>query len=287
MLDAILSVLDGKVSEARLTETSAAIRSMPEGPSLRILLCEDHPVNQILATRLLEKAGHRIVLAGTGREALDAWENVGDPGFDVILMDIQMPEMDGVETTAAIRNREKITGKHVPIIAMTANAMRGDKERYLEAGMDGYVSKPIHSRGLFAEIDRCLKGIERGTPMTTNPTEPGEQLNRASLLERVEGDQELLTEIINLFVDDAPRLMDAMRGALQQGDMIVLERSAHSLKGAAGNLSANLTAAAALELEKHAKSGDVESSKASLTNLEGAVDRLLLALAEVCQGVSK
>jgi len=106
-------------------------------------------------------------------------------------------------------------------------------------------------------------------------------------LERVEGDQELLAEIINLFVDEAPRLMDTMRDALRQGNMTVLERAAHSLKGAASNLSATLTAAAALRLERNAKNGDVESSRASLANLEGAVDRLLPALAEVCQGVSK
>jgi two-component system sensor histidine kinase/response regulator len=103
----------------------------------------------------------------------------------------------------------------------------------------------------------------------------------------VEGDQELLAEMIVLFVDDVPHLMDAMRSALQRADMIALERSAHSLKGAASNLSANLTSAAALQLEKNAKNGDVESSKASLTILEGAVERLLPLLADLCQGVSK
>src|ERR1035438_5125423 len=155
---------------------------------------------------------------------------------------------------------------------MTANAMRGDKERYLEVGMDGYISKPINSRGLFAEIERCLNGTERSKPMTTNSSEAAEQLDRASLLDRVEGDQELLAEMIVLFVDDVPHLMDAMRSALQRADMIALERSAHSLKGAASNLSANLTSAAALQLEKNAKNGNVESSKASLTILEGAVE---------------
>jgi CheY-like chemotaxis protein len=287
LLDAILSALGMKAAEDRLIEAPLAVEMKLNGPPLRILICEDHSVNQKLATRLLEKAGHCIVLAGTGREALAAWGRAGDPGFDVILMDIQMPEMDGMEATVAIRKREKDTGKHVPIIAMTANAMRGDKERYLEVGMDGYISKPIHARGLFAEIERCLQGAERGTPMTSNAKEPAEQLTRAALLERVEGDQELLAEIINLFVDDAPRLMEAMRGALQQGDMTVLERSAHSMKGAASNLSANLTAAAAMQLEKDAKNGDVASSKASLANLEAAVDRLLPALVDLCQGVTK
>ena len=287
LLDAILSALGIKAAEERLVEVPAAVEAKPTGRPLRILICEDHPVNQKLATRLLEKAGHRIVLAGTGKEALAAWDKPGDPGFDVILMDIQMPEMDGMETTVAIRKREQETGKHIPIIAMTANAMRGDKERYLEVGMDGYISKPIHARGLYAEIENCLQSAERGAPLTANAKEPTEQLTRAALLERVEGDQELLAEIINLFVDDAPRLMQALRGALQQGDMAVLERLAHSMKGAASNLSANLTAAAALQLEKNAKDRDAGAAQASLANLEAAIDRLLPVLTDMCQGVTK
>ena len=287
LLDAILSALGIKAAEERLVETPAAVEVKPNGPQLRILICEDHPVNQRLATRLLEKAGHRVVLASTGKQALAAWSKPEDPGFDVILMDIQMPEMDGMETTVAIRKREQESGKHVPIIAMTANAMRGDKERYLGAGMDGYISKPINARSLHAEIERCLRGTERGAPMTTEPKQPTEQVTRAALLERVEGDQELLAEIINLFVDDAPRLLEAMRGALQQGDMAVLERLAHSMKGAAGNLSANLTATAALQLEKNAKDSDAASAKGSLASLETAIERLLPALTDLCQGVAK
>ena len=287
LLDAILSVLGLKAAEDHLMEAPVMIEAKPRVPPLHILICEDHPVNQKLATRLLEKAGHRITLAGNGREALAAWKYAGNPGFDVILMDIQMPEMDGVEATSAIRKIEEGTGKHVRIVAMTANAMRGDKERYLEAGMDGYISKPIHAAGLFAEIDRCLHGSEGGMPMASNAIESAEQLTRASLLERVEGDQELLVEIINLFAEDAPRLLEAMRGALRQGDMPTLERSAHSMKGAASNLSANLTAAAAMELEKDARNSDAERAMASLANLEAAVERLLPALAEMCQGVPK
>lgn len=123
--------------------------------------------------------------------------------------------------------------------------------------------------------------------MTTNSQEMTEQFDRASLLERVEGDEELLAEMIKLFLADAPRLLDAMRNSLQQGDMIVLERSAHSMKGAASNLSANITTAAALKLEKNAKNGDAETSRASLSSLEEAVSRLVPILADMCQGVSK
>ena len=123
--------------------------------------------------------------------------------------------------------------------------------------------------------------------MSENPMQPGEVIDRASLLERVEGDQELLAEMVNLFVGDAPNLLASMREALQKGDMLLLERSAHSLKGAAGNLSAQLAAAAAQQLEKDAKQAKAESAKASLAAVEKEVDRLLPVLADICQGVSK
>ena len=123
--------------------------------------------------------------------------------------------------------------------------------------------------------------------MKENSQEPNEQIDRVSLLERVEGDQELLTEMIHLFQEDVPNLLTAMRDALQRGDMTVLERSAHSLKGAASNLSAKGTVAAALQLEKDAKNKDAESARESLVKVERAVKNLLPALAELCLGVTK
>jgi PAS domain S-box-containing protein len=281
LLDAILSALGLRVAEERLLDASVRVPERPRGRQLNILLSEDNLVNQKLAIRLLEKAGHRVTLAGTGREALTAWENAGNPGFDVVLIDIQMPEMDGMEATAAIRDREKSSGKHVPILAMTAHAMRGDKERCLASGMDGYISKPIHPDGLFAEIERCLATTGGSNAMTENSQEPAEQIDRVSLLERVEGDQELLTEMIHLFQEDVPNLLAVMRDALECGDMAVLERSAHSLKGAVGNLSAK-AAAAAQRLETDAKNKDAESAKESLAQAERAVKQLLPALAELC-----
>jgi two-component system sensor histidine kinase/response regulator len=287
LLDAILLALGLGVVEEQLIESSVPVPKKPVGRPRNILLSEDNPVNQKLATRLLEKAGHRVTLAATGREALAAWENAGIPGFDVVLMDIQMPEMDGMEATAAIREREKNSGRHVPILAMTAHAMRGDKERCLASGMDGYISKPIQPAGLFAEIERCLPSSEGSNAVTNNSQESGEQIDRVSLLERVEGDQELLAEMIGLFQEGAPHLLSAMREALQSGDMAALEMSAHSLKGAVSNLSAKATAAAALQLEKDAKNKDAESAKESFMEVEQAVSRLLPALAEICQGASK
>jgi two-component system sensor histidine kinase/response regulator len=116
---------------------------------LHILLAEDNAVNQKLAVRMLEKRGHTLVVASTGKEALAAWKR---ERFDLILMDVQMPEMDGFEATAAIRQAERLTGVHIPIVAMTAYAMSGDRQRCLEAGMDGYIPKPIQAQTVFEVI---------------------------------------------------------------------------------------------------------------------------------------
>jgi CheY-like chemotaxis protein len=117
---------------------------------LRILLAEDNPVNQTMAMRLLEKHGHTVVVAANGRLAL---EQIEKESFDLVLMDVQMPEMDGFQATAAIRRQEEFTTRHMPIIAMTAHAMQGDRERCLAAGMDGYVSKPINVRDLLSAVE--------------------------------------------------------------------------------------------------------------------------------------
>ena len=287
LLDAILTALGVKIAEEQLVEASTPIRVRQNGVALNILLSEDNLVNQKLAIRLLEKAGHRVTLASTGREAVAAWENQNAPGFDVVLMDIQMPEMDGMEATAEIRSREKHSGNHIPILAMTAHAMRGDRERYLASGMDGYVSKPIHPAELFAEISRCLEAREGSTTMVEHSSDSTELIDRVSLLERVEGDHELLTEMIHLFQQDAPILLAAMRESLERGDMSILERHAHSLKGAVGNLSANPAAAAAFQLEKDARNKNAESARKNLAEVERAVTQLMPALADLCVGASK
>ena len=253
---------------------------------LSILLVEDNVVNQKLATHLLEKAGHHVVLATNGREALDVIDRANSPGFDLVLMDIQMPEMDGLEATAAIRQNERISGRHLPIIAMTANAMTGDRERYLNGGMDGYISKPVSPGAIFAEIARCVDGAERKTTMTDESQDPNQMLNRSMLLDRLEGDQALLVELLHVFQEETPRLLATMKEAIQRRDMLGLSRSAHSLKGAAGTISAIRTATDASKLEQDAKSGDLESCLSSLARLERNVEQLLPVLADVCQGVA-
>ncbi len=153
LLEALLLVFGTRADEAKpalpLTRHMLREGRMP----LRVLLAEDNVVNQRLAMRLLEKQGHVVQVAGNGSEALKALETAR---FDVVLMDVQMPVMDGVEATAAIRAKEKVTGEHIPIVAMTAHAMAGDRQHFLASGMDGYVSKPVHSQELFAAIENVL-----------------------------------------------------------------------------------------------------------------------------------
>jgi CheY-like chemotaxis protein len=155
LLDTIMTAVAG-VGEATLRESSDSRPGephQPDGKPLSILLAEDNAVNQKFAVRTLTKAGHKVVVANNGKDAVEHWET---EAFDVILMDVQMPEMDGLEATATIREKERVKGTHIPIIAMTAHAMKGDRERCLEAGMDGYVTKPIKASTMFAEIERLL-----------------------------------------------------------------------------------------------------------------------------------
>jgi CheY-like chemotaxis protein len=157
LLDAILQAVGGKPQADAPAARPSTHDPLQEGPrGLRILLAEDNHVNQILAVRLLEKRGHHVVVAGDGREAL---EKLKTADFDLVLMDVQMPVMGGFEATAAVREMEKGTGKHIPIVALTAHAVKGDRERCLAAGMDGYIGKPIHPEELFQQIEALIPSV--------------------------------------------------------------------------------------------------------------------------------
>jgi CheY-like chemotaxis protein len=162
LLDNVLRILSGESRErgamqASVPASSAQETAAPEH-ALRVLLAEDNPVNVKFALKLLERAGHEVVVAGNGKQAVDLWSS---GPFDLVLMDVQMPEMDGLDATRAIRQMEKGRNGRIPIIAMTANAMAGDREMCMEAGMDGYVAKPVKKDALFAEVGRVMsKGGE-------------------------------------------------------------------------------------------------------------------------------
>jgi CheY-like chemotaxis protein/HPt (histidine-containing phosphotransfer) domain-containing protein len=233
-------------------------------------------VNQKLASRTLEKRGHTVIVAGNGREALAALER--EP-CDLALMDVQMPEMDGFEATAAIRERERTMGGHLPIIAMTAHAMMGDRERCLEAGMDGYVSKPIQAAQLLAEIERLIPADVTPPRHGMEDADMDSVFDRAAFLERLDGDFELLDELVETFREECPRLLSETRAAVSRGDSPGLERAAHALKGSVSNFCAPAAFEAAQRLEQMGREGNLTGAGDALVALELEVDRFQAALA--------
>jgi len=260
-----------------LESTSPVLESKsPLRRRLRILLAEDNLVNQTLAVRLLEKHGHTVAVANNGKEALAAFEK---ESFDLVLMDVQMPEMDGFEATAAIREKEKGTGGHIPIIAMTAHAMKGDRERCLAAGMEDYISKPVRAKELFEAIDRI---VTNETPLRAEETQESmtvQVINPEEILALLGDDRALLRELVNLFLQEAPRMLARIQQALACGDSKELERAAHSLKGALGNLAAPAAYEVALRLETLGREGDLTGAEKAFATLEAEIGRLKPALA--------
>jgi PAS domain S-box-containing protein len=230
--------------------------SAPELPARRldVLLAEDNFVNQRLAIALLQRRGHTVTTVGTGKGAVAA---SSVHRFDLVLMDIQMPEMSGFEATAAIRARERGTGVHLPIVAMTAHAMTGDRERCLDAGMDDYLAKPLDSRRVHVVIERAAVVASTETaPVAGDAVEEYERL-----LERTSGDEPLLAEILRLFLDELPSQVHQIRAALDAGDYDVLRRTAHALKGAASNFNASAVVEAAQTLEHMGSAGELGDSE--------------------------
>ena len=249
----------------------------PAGRPLRILLAEDNLVNQRLAIRLLEKQGHAVVVAHNGLEAVEA---LAKQGFDLVLMDVQMPVMDGMEATERIRAAEERTGRRTPIIALTAHAMKGDRERCLAAGMDGYLAKPIQS----AELTRVLAEVGGGT-VAAAPAEkvaarpaPG-VFDQDAALARLDGDRDLLRDVAGMFLSDSPDMVRAVRSAVAAHDARALQVSAHALKGSASTFSAAGLVEAAWALEQMGRRGDLSDAGAALTTLEMEADRFRGALA--------
>jgi two-component system, sensor histidine kinase and response regulator len=264
LLDRMLEAL-----EDRPTGALARALEGPKGRRLRVLVAEDNPVNQKVAAGLLERAGHRTVIVENGRQALAA---LASASFDLVLMDVQMPELDGLETTAAIRERERGTGRRVPIVALTAHAMKGDAERCLAAGMDAYLAKPLQPSELVATIARLT---------------PGATLDKVRLLERVGGDRRALAGIARIFLADAPRRLADIRRAVATADARALRAAAHTLKGAAANFAAAGVTDAALELQQIGDTGEMSEAKAALERLEVELAALRRALLSILRSKRK
>src|SRR5260370_11882475 len=271
LLDAIVTAL-GQVPEA-LAQPSAAIPSS-SGSRLRVLLAEDNPVNQLVARTILEKQGHTVVSAHNGREAL---ARVQAERFDVVLMDVQMPEMDGLAATSAIRQIGAASGAHLPIIGVTAHAMKGDRERCLASGMDGYVSKPIRPAALYAAIDEAIARQPASAPEQAAP-HTSQVLDEEGLIALVSSDGQLIRELAGLFLEDSPQRLAEIRSALESGDLFLLRNAAHTLKGSAGSLCGPSAADTALRIEMLAEEGDLAQARVLYPALNEEVSKLQQAL---------
>ncbi len=247
---------------------------------LHILLAEDNVINQKFAVKMLEKMGHLVSVARNGNEVMEALEK---ETFHLILMDVQMPEMDGLEATRLIRSREKKRGGHIPIIAMTAHAMKGDKERCLDAGMDDYASKPINAEKLFELIEKLLEDT-KSREEAPDARLHEHVLDEEELLARVGGDRELLTELFVLFREDYPGLLSRLRDAVRQRDWAVMRETAHTIKGSVGNFAANTSVETVLKLETMKIEDDTSHVEETVTQLEKELERLRQVLESICNG---
>ena len=279
LFDTISAVLDGQIPG----EAAAANLAIKAESQLcyDILLVEDSLFNQKLAVGLLEKRGHRVTVANNGLEGIEA---LSRGRFDLVLMDIQMPEMDGLEATQRIRDHERQTRQHIPIVAMTAQAMIGDRDRCLQAGMDAYLVKPIHAKQLYETIEAIL---------TDNPA-PNEPLRAISIetrridlgsaLHAVNGDHELLRQIFQAFLEECPLLLDNIQSALAREDAAACQMAAHTLKGAVRTFGADTASRLAADIEAAGKVGDLSAAQAAWPELFQEIEAIRSELAAGLQG---
>jgi CheY-like chemotaxis protein len=197
-------------------------------------------------------------------------------------MDVQMPEMDGFEAAAEIRRIEQSTGTHIPIVAMTAHAMKGDRERCLCSGMDDYISKPIRGHEFYRLIEGLFLDSPAPPPETYSESPVDESvMNCQAALDRVRGDQQALRQLAGLFTEECRQLLGDMRRAIANQDATLLRRSAHTLRGSAAIFAAESTIDAAMKVEELGRQGDLSGAEQACADLEKETDRLLPAIAQI------
>jgi PAS domain S-box-containing protein len=279
LLETILAVLGTRETQAAPQPLSTHRSLRTQKRNLHILLAEDNPINQKVAQRVLEKWGHTVRTASDGREALNLLES---QLFDVVLMDVEMPELDGLQATAALREREQGTGRHVPIVAMTAHAMKGDRERCLAAGMDGYVSKPFRADDLHDILENVVTqdSPDAAAPHAPQPRPAASAFDRDRALHYFSGSEELLCEIAGVFIEHTPQLLAEIDASITARDAKKMERAAHTLRGSVSIFGADAATAAALQLEELGRAGSVENAKAISAALETEVNQLCMELSD-------
>ena len=240
-------------------------------------MVEDNLINQKVATRFLERLGHQVQVAGNGKDALVPLDVLT---LDLGFMDVQMPEMDGFEATAAIRERERVSGGHLPIFAMTAHAMKGDRERCLAAGMDEYLSKPIQENKIMQAIKTITEQVHVSQKAAESTKCADAAFDPAAAMEHLGGDETFLAEIGSLFLVEGSKLMEAIRTGVARNDAQVILRAAHSLKGEAGHLSATSVVEAARQLELLMSDGRLIGLDDAMAKLECSFALLITGLNE-------
>ncbi|MBF0496772.1 MAG: response regulator [Deltaproteobacteria bacterium] len=277
LLNTILTVLGAQNPDA--DQHSLVTRhSLKENRiKLNILLAEDNPINQRLAQAMLESRGHTVSIVNNGAEALSILDAFT---FDLVLMDVQMPVMDGITATEKIREREKLTGCHVPIIAMTAFAMKSDQERCLASGMDGCITKPIDPRETVTYIESLAYKPKRAEQVEEY-LDSSIVFDKKSFMERCLNETGLAAELIKCFFDNYPNYLNDIREAIESDDQKKLHHFAHSLKGGLFNLSALRSGSLALELELMGKNSQLTKSKEVFNQLVKEMERLVRELKEV------
>ena len=286
LYDALVTVMSGTAPEEKRLVTLHNLRRQKAGTH-RVLIAEDNPVNQKVAQRMLENLGYPVDVVGDGREALEA---LAGTTYDAVLMDVQMPGMDGYRATRQIRHREDQLGRRnmmiglrkqrTPIIAMTANAMMGDRERAIEAGMDDYVSKPVSREELGAVLRKWISGMPayRVPGAEEGESRAGITLDRDVIASmrglQGEGETDIVAELAGIFLDDARPRLSALEEAVQNGDAPAVESLAHTLKGSSGNMGARRMSALCARMEDAGASEDLSQSFRLLERLKEEFGRV-------------
>ncbi len=276
LLDAIVNALAVPPGARLRPEPAGRRKARQVQRRLHVLVAEDNPINQKLAVEMLKKEGHSVAVAGDGRQAL---ATLDEGPFDLVLLDVQMPEMSGLEAARAIREKEKVTGGHIPLIATTADAMSGDREKCLAAGMDAYVAKPIRAAELFKTVADLLP------PPAVDKTAPSGEasgevvLDKTTLLAHVDGNLKLLREIVEMFLADSPKTIAGIQQAIARGDAEGVRREAHVLRGSLGTFAARSALDAALKLETMGRENNLAHAEEAFRRLQEEISRLKQSLA--------
>jgi PAS domain S-box-containing protein len=274
-------LLAAVVGAVAVSPAAATVRPVIDAgtapPPLRILLAEDGIANQKLVVGLLTKWGHQVSVAQHGREALDL---CAATQFDLVLMDVQMPELDGIEATRILRRRERETGRHVPIIALTAHALKGDREKCLAAGMDAYVSKPLRAQELLEALRTFFPAPRDPRAVADVQGAPGPIVNWSVALENTSGHAPLLREVTEVSADEVPHLWQELDRALGADDARTVQRVAHGIKGVVRIFAARRAESLAAQVEELARTGTLDQARPLAAELRTELDRLVVELHE-------